>query len=190
MQKINELFGKRVISHLTGNQVASVREVVLDADARQLVALVLTSEHSRDEQAVRMEHIFGMGEFVIIDGTRPLQSSADDSEIVALRKSAQQITGKKLMSVTGEQVGTVGDMYVGRSGAIVGFELKHGMFGGADPQVFRASDVQSVGKDAVIVRTPQPIPLSVLTAEESTVSGPSELGHADSLADDRTEHAS
>ena len=176
MQKINELFGKRVINHRTGNQVASVREVVLDPEARHLVALVVTNQHSHDEQVVRMEHIFGMGEFVIIDGTTPLQPSSSDSEVVALRKNAQQITGKKLMSVMGEQVGTVGDMYVGSSGAIVGFELKHGMFSGSDTQVFRASDVQSVGKDAVIVKTPQPIALSVLTAEETTVKGESEIG--------------
>lgn len=188
MQKMNELFGKRVISQLTGNQVASVYEVVLDPEARQIVALVLTSEHSRDEQVVRMEQILGMGEFVVIDGTRPLQSSADDSEIIALRKSAQQITGKKLMSVTGEQVGTVSDMYVGRSGVIVGFELKHGPFSGADPQVFRAIDVQTVGKDAVIVRTSQPIALSVLTAEELAVSWPVEVG-ADSLSGNHAERA-
>ncbi|NTU82436.1 MAG: hypothetical protein HGA45_24195 [Chloroflexales bacterium] len=189
MQKMNELFGKRVINQLTGDQIASVREVVLDSEARQIVALVLTSGRSSDEQVVRMEHILGMGEFVVVDGTRPLQPSADDSEIVTLRQSAQQITGKKLMSVTGEQVGTVGDMYVGRGGAIVAFELKHGPFGGADPQVFRASDVQTVGKDAVIVRTPQPIALSLLAAEETEVSGPSKAGHAASLSGDRAEHA-
>jgi uncharacterized protein YrrD len=189
MQKINELFGKRVISQLTGDQVASVREVVLDAQARQIVALVLTSGRSSDEHVVRMEHILGMGEFIVVDGSRPLQSSASDSEIVVLRKNAQQITGTRLISVTGEQVGTVGDMYIGRGGAIVGFELKHGPFSGADPQVFRATDVQTVGKDAVIVRTPQPIPLSVLAAEEMASSGPAEGGHADSFLGDRAEHA-
>ncbi|RRR68426.1 MAG: hypothetical protein EI684_17640 [Candidatus Viridilinea halotolerans] len=183
MQKMNELFGKRVINQLTGNQVAIVREVVLDSAARQILALILTSEHSREEQVVRMENVLGMGEFVVIDGARPLQSSAGDSEIVALRKSAQQITGKKLMSVTGDHVGTVGDMHVGRNGIIVGFELKHGMFSSTDPQAFRAVDVQTVGADAVIVNTPHPIALSLLAAEVDSV----EVRHVDSFANDRAE---
>jgi uncharacterized protein YrrD len=167
MQKVNELFGKRVISQQSGNQVATVREVVLDAEARQIVALILTSGRSRHDQVARMAQIHGMGEFVVVDETMPLLSSDDDREVVTLRENADQITGKKLISVAGEQFGTVGDMYVGRNGAIIGFELKQGMFSSSDPQVVRATDVETVGKDAVIVKTNQSVPLSLLTEEET-----------------------
>jgi len=171
IQKINELFGKRVISQLTGDQVATVREVVIDREARRIVALIISKGRSSNEQVVRLEQILGMGEFIVVDGARPFYSSASDAEIVALRKGAEQITGKKLMSATGEQFGTVGDMYFDRSGAIVGFELKHGLLSGSDPQVIRAGDVEAVGRDAVIARTNQTIALSVLSAEETQVSG-------------------
>jgi sporulation protein YlmC with PRC-barrel domain len=167
MQKMNELYGKRVISQITGDEVATVREVVLDPEARQIEALIISSGRSGDEQVVRMGQILGMGEFIVVDGTRPFESSAGDPEIVELRKGAEQITGKKIMSATGEQFGTVGDMYIGRRGAIVGFELKHGPFGGSEPQVIRATDVEAVGKDAVIARTNQPMALSALTAAET-----------------------
>jgi hypothetical protein len=60
--------------------------------------------------------------------------------------------------------------FIGRRGAIIGFELKHGPFGGAEPQVIRAVDVEAVGKDAVIATTNQPIALSILTAEEARAS--------------------
>jgi uncharacterized protein YrrD len=170
MQKMNELFGKRVISQMSGDQVATVREVVLDPEARKIVALIINSGRSSNEQVVRMGQILGMGEFIVVDGTQPFEASAGDSEIVELRKGAAQITGKKIMSAAGEQVGTVGDMYVGRRGAIIGFELKHGPFSSSEPQVIRAVDVEAVGKDAVIARTNQPIALSVLTAEERSAS--------------------
>jgi uncharacterized protein YrrD len=170
MQKMNELFGKRVISQMSGDQVATVREVVLDPEARKIVALIINSGRSSNEQVVRMGQILGMGEFIVVDGTQPFEASAGDSEIVELRKGAAQITGKKIMSAAGEQVGTVGDMYVGRRGAIIGFELKHGPFSSSEPQVIRAVDVEAVGKDAVIARTNQPIALSVLTAEETSAS--------------------
>jgi uncharacterized protein YrrD len=172
MQKINELFGKQVISQQTGNQLATVRDVVLDAESRQIVALILTSGRSRHDQVARMAQIHGMGEFVVVDETTPLLSSDDDSEVVALRENAEQITGKKLISVAGEQFGTVGDMYVGRNGTIIGFELKQGMFSSSDPQVVRATDVQAIGKDAVIVKTNQPVALSLLTEEETATTEP------------------
>lgn len=170
MQKMNELFGKRVISQLTGNQVATVREVVLDPEARQIVALIISNGHSTGEQVVRMGQILGIGEYVVVDTAQPLQPSAGDAEIVELRKGAEQITGKKMMSTTGEQFGTVGDMYLNQRGAIVGFELKHGMFSGAEPQIIRIADIQAVGKDAVIARTSQPTALSSLAAEETEAS--------------------
>jgi uncharacterized protein YrrD len=148
--------------------------VVLDREARHIVALIITNGHSSDEQVVRIEQILGIGEFIVVDGARPFQSSASDAEIIELRKSAEQITGKKIMSATGEQFGTVSDMYFGRGGAIIGFELKHGPFGGSDPQVIRAADVQAVGKDAVIARTNEPIALAMLMAEETQVAEPAE----------------
>lgn len=175
MQKINELFGKQVISQQTGNQLATVREVVLDAEARQIVALILTSGRSRHDQVARMAQIHGMGEFVVVDETTPLLSSDDDSEVAALREHADQITGKKLISVAGEQFGTVGDMYVGRQGTIIGFELKHGMFSSSDPQVVRATEVQAVGKDAVIVKTNQTVALSLLSEEEMAMVEPAQV---------------
>ena len=110
MQKMNELYGKRVISQITGDEVATVREVVLDPEARQIEALIISSGRSGDEHVVRMGQILGMGEFIVVDGTRPFEPSARDPEIVKLRKGADQITGKKIMSTTGEQFGTVGDM--------------------------------------------------------------------------------
>lgn len=187
MQKMNELFGKRVISQLTGNQVATVREVVLDPEARQIVALIISGGRSSGEQVVRMGQILGMGEYVVVDETRPLQPSSGDAEIVELRKGAEQITGKKMMSATGEQLGTVGDMYLNQRGAIVGFELKHGLFSGAEPQIIRIADIQAVGKDAVIARTSQPIALSTLVAEETEASRQPEGAHARMPVGDREE---
>jgi uncharacterized protein YrrD len=188
MQKMNELFGKRVISQLTGEQIATVREVVLDPEARQIVALIISGGRSSGEQVVRMGQILGIGEYLVVDTARPLQASAGDAEVVELRKGAEQITGKKLMSASGEQFGTVGDMYLNRRGAIVGFELKHGRFSGGEPQVIRAADIQAVGKDAVIARTSQPVALSTLAAEETEASRQAEGGDAPTPAGDRDSH--
>jgi uncharacterized protein YrrD len=171
MQKINDLFGKRVISQQTGDQLATVRDVVLDRQAHRIVALII-GERAGEEQVVRRERILGMGEFIIVDGAGPFPTGDSDGEIVDLREGAEKITGKKIISTSGEQLGTVGDMYFSRSGAIIGFELKHGLFSGSDPQVIKAADVQAVGKDAVIVTASQPVGLSILTEDEIEMPPP------------------
>lgn len=188
MQKVNELFGKRVISQWSGNQVATVREVVLDTDARQIVALLIGDGRSSNEQVVRIGQILGMGEFVIVDDAHPFYSSTSDAEIVELRKGVGQITGKKLMSAAGEQMGTISDMLFGRGGAIVGFELKHGLFDTAESQVIRTTDVQAVGKDAVIARTNQTIALSLL-AEDEPAAAPAEVALPPSPVGERADYA-
>jgi sporulation protein YlmC with PRC-barrel domain len=165
VQKVNELFGKRVIEQQTGEGIGVVRDVVLDAETRQIVAIVFGSSRS-NEQVVRRAQVSGMGEFVVVDGAEPFLMANDDAEIIELRRSAERITGKKIISASGEQIGVVGDLYFHRSGAIAGFELKHGLFGGSDPQVVSIDDVQAIGKDAVITRTSQPTTLSALAASD------------------------
>jgi uncharacterized protein YrrD len=188
MQKINDLFGKRVISQQTGDQLATVKDVVLDRQAHRILALIIGGKAS-DEQVVRRERIMGMGEFIIVDGAGPFPSSEVDAEIAELRAEAQQITGKKIISTGGEQIGTVGDMYFSRSGAIVGFELKHGLFSGSDPQVIKAAEVQAVGKDAVIVTATEPVSLSILTEDEIETPAPGVAARPSDPAPERDDDA-
>lgn len=172
MQKINDLFGKKVISRQTGDQLATVRDVVLDRQARQIMGLIIGGGRSDGDQVVQREQILGMGEYIVVDGAGPFPTLSEVPEIAELHEGAQKITGKKIISAAGEQLGTVGDMYYSRSGAIIGFELKHGLFSGSDPQVIRGADVQAVGKDAVIVAETDPVSLSILTEDEIETPAP------------------
>jgi uncharacterized protein YrrD len=191
VQKINELFGKKVISRQTGDQMATVRDVVLDRQARRIMGLIIGGGRSGDEQVVRREQILGMGEYIVVDGAGPFPAIGDDAEIAELHQDAEKITGKKIISAAGEQLGTVGDMYFSRSGAIIGFELKHGLFSGSDPQVIRGADVQAVGKDAVIVAETEPVSLSVLAEDEIATPAPgvaaAQPGAPPARADDAAE---
>lgn len=165
MQKINDLFGKRVISQASGNQIATVRDIVLDAEVRRIIGLVIGDGRAHDEQVARWPRVLGVGEYVVVDAASPLPAASDDPEIVELRKGAEQITGKKVISAGGEQIGTVENMYFDPDGTIIGFELKGGLFGGSDPQAIRAEDVQAVGRDAVIATTSEPIKMSELSGD-------------------------
>ncbi|MBX0330370.1 PRC-barrel domain-containing protein [Oscillochloris sp. ZM17-4] len=164
MQKINDLYGKPVIGQHTGNQIATVRDIVLDAEIRQIVALIIGGGWSGPEQVIRRERIIGVGEFIVADDALPFPAGAEDIEVAELRKNAERITGKKIISTTGEQIGTVGDIYF-KDAMIVGFELKRGLFSGGEPEIVQIENVQAVGKDAVIAVTEHLVALSAVTAQ-------------------------
>jgi sporulation protein YlmC with PRC-barrel domain len=152
MHKVNELYGKQVINQATGEGVAGVRDVVLSADAQRIVALVVGGgAWSSDEQVIRWDKIVSIGEYVIVESVEPFAATGKDMEIADLREQAHRITGKTVISSSGERVGTVGDMFFDDRGTIVGYEIKQGgMFGGGSNPILPAQHVRSVGKDAVI----------------------------------------
>jgi sporulation protein YlmC with PRC-barrel domain len=151
MHKVNELYSKKVINQTNGEGVAAVSDIVLSADAQRIVALVVGGgAFSGDEQVIRWDKIISIGEYVIVDGVEPFAATGEDMKIADLREQAHQITGKVVISSSGERVGTVGDMFFDDGGRIVGYEIKQGgIFGGSNP-ILPAEFVHSVGKDAII----------------------------------------
>lgn len=149
MHKVNELFGKRVIDKHSGDQIAIVRDVVLDTETGRIVALVIgDGAWGSKDRVVTWGEVIGAGEFVVVDGSRPFPTLGEVAEVRELRERAERVTGKRVISATGEQIGSVDDIYYDRSGVILGYELKRGLFSGHS--VLRAVDVQTVGKDAII----------------------------------------
>lgn len=166
MQKVNELFGKRVIDLRSGNQIAAVRDVVLDSEMRRITALVIgDGGWGSKDRVLRWRELVGVGDFVVVDGEQPLALLSEDAEVRGLREAAETVTGKKVISASGEQIGTVDDIYYERSGAILGYELRRGMFGGHP--ALRAGDVRSVGKDAIIAES-----ASLVAREELALARP------------------
>jgi uncharacterized protein YrrD len=162
MQKVNELFGKRVIDMRSGNQIAAVRDVVLDGDMRRILALVIgDGRWGAKDRVLRWRELAAVGEFVIVDGEQALPALSEDAEVRGLREGAAKVTGKKVISASGEQIGIVDDIYYERSGAVLGYEIRRGMFGGHP--ALRASDVRSVGKDAIIAESTSLVPREELS---------------------------
>jgi sporulation protein YlmC with PRC-barrel domain len=152
MQKVNDLYSKQVINQSTGERVASVRDVVLSADARRIVALVVgEGMWSNDERVVPWELVRSIGDYVIVESATPFAGLDDDAEVAELRKQAHRITDKMVVSDTGERLGSIGDMFFDNNGQIIGYSVKQGMLGSSgDAPFLPAEQVQVIGKDAII----------------------------------------
>jgi uncharacterized protein YrrD len=185
MQTVNTLFGKPIVSQSTGNQLGSVRDVVLSSDTHRILALVGGGGGwSGKEQVIRWPAISGVGEYVVVNEAGPLPAVGEDAEISELRAKAEKITGKPIVSTQGERLGTVDDLYYNSRGEIVGYAVKQGTFGGT--LVLRAGAVQSVGKDAVIASSSELVDANELELQqeaETRAVGANDLGQRPELRD-------
>ncbi len=149
MQKVNQMFGKEVINQISGEKIATVHDIVMDRDTRHVLALLLRSGGLMGSTSVvRWSSVVSVGDVVIIRAEQELPSLNDDAEVSDLSKHANRITGTSVISDKGEQLGSIGDIFIDERGEIVGYEVKQGMLHGN--KYLPAEHVQAVGKDAVI----------------------------------------
>ena len=149
MRKAKELIGKQIINQATGDRVAVVHDVVFDAEARRIAALLInTGGWFGNAQVVPWSRVASVGDVVMVQGEQPLVMTADAPEVAAQIKQDVRITGTAILNDAGEHLGTVGDLFIDDAGEVLGFEVKQGFMSGG--KFLPAGDVQAVGKDAII----------------------------------------
>lgn len=152
MQKVNQLYGKDIIHQSTGNRIATVRDVVLDADSRHVVALLADEQNLLNTSYVlRWSAVAVVGDVIIINSVLPLVAVSEDQEVADLIGQTNRITGTTIISDGGQQIGTIGDLFIDDQGTIVGYEVKQGFFTDLRGRKFLpVNNVHTVGKDALI----------------------------------------
>ncbi|HEU5013311.1 MAG TPA: PRC-barrel domain-containing protein [Roseiflexaceae bacterium] len=151
MQKINDIFGKEVINQTSGEKIAAVQDVVLDRDLRQIVALLIRGGGLfSDTHVVRWNAVVSMGDVVVVRAEPPLPTLKDDAEVSELSEHANRITGTSVISDKGEELGSIGDIFINERGEVIGYEVKQGML--HSDRYLAVENVQATGKDAIISR--------------------------------------
>lgn len=149
MQRVNQMFGKEVINQVSGEKIATVQDIVMDRDTRHVMALLVRSGGLMGSTSVvRWSAVVSVGDVVVIRAEQALPALDDDAEVSELTRQANRITGTPVISDRGEQLGSVGDIFINEQGEVVGFEVKQGML--HSNRYLPAEHVQAVGRDAVI----------------------------------------
>ncbi len=156
MYTVNSLFGKSVIAQDTGERIATIHDVVLDQPPTRVLAVVIdTGGWMKSARVIRWEQVVSLGDVLLVRGEPPYTKISDDPDLAALAKEAHQITGTTIMTVDGNQIGTVADLSIGTDGRITGYEVKQGFFQDLRGRsLLPAAQVHSVGADALIVDDP------------------------------------
>ena len=151
MQKVNQIFGKEVINQITGDKIASVQDVVLDRDLRNILALLIHGSGLRAAtHVVRWSAVVSVGDVVVVRAEPSLPTLKEDVEVAELSKHANRITDVAVISDKGEQLGTIGDIFINEQGQVLGYEVKQGML--HNNKYLAIEHVQATGKDAIISR--------------------------------------
>ncbi len=154
MRKAKDLVGKTVINQATGEQIATVRDVIFDRDARSVAALLVDGGGwFRDARVIAWESITGIGDVIMTSGESPIRSASELPAMQEERGQDVRLTGLPVMSESGDRIGTVGDLFIDDNGDVIGYEVKQGFMTGN--KFLFADNVQTVGRDAVIADTTQ-----------------------------------
>ena len=126
MHKINAVIGQNVISLSDGHSIGSVKDVVI-SDANDSVAALVLDEGGllSASRVVPIDRVHSYGrDAVVVDGDDAVADATTLPELdVDPRRS---LSGMKVYSAAGEEVGTIADVYFEEDGGIVGFEVSGG----------------------------------------------------------------
>lgn len=103
----SDAHGRKVVSTSTAEQVGKVDEFVIDAKAHAIVALELKKSDGGD--FVRWHDLTAFGpDAVTVPGVEALTDA--DAELTELGGKAHRVMGKRVLSVGGDELGSVSDL--------------------------------------------------------------------------------
>lgn len=174
MIKGKEILGKNIVSISTGQRVDSVRDVVFDHQANQVLGLLVDEGGwFRAAKVVPFERIRSFGEDAIMIGeAADLTTSREDGRLADMLENKVSLMGMTLLTTDGQNLGKIADVYFDEhSGRVEGYEATGGLF--ADLSSGRsfvpAPESVQIGADAAIV--PVGVAAAMQEQEDGGVKG-------------------
>jgi uncharacterized protein YrrD len=150
-----ELIGIPVFSLDQGKEIGEVKNLVFDPVQRKVTDLILKEGGLfRSPEIIPFEAIEHIGPDAAVL-KRSLGESIAPSEIDKKElKESFNLTGRKVLSEEGHDLGTIYDIDINeRTGEVYGFELTQGLFrdSSSGKKYIEYDHIQTIGEDAVIV---------------------------------------
>lgn len=170
MLKGKSVIGKEILSLEEGVKLDKVSDIVVDPEGRRVIALVVSEGgFMSSSKVVPVEEVASFGkDAVVIRSAASIVATSADPQLRELVDRDEKILGKTVYTTTGDDQGSIADVYFEEgTGAVVGYEVSGGMLGDATSgRSYLATDeIDAIGDDVIYV---QP---EVATTLESQVGG-------------------
>ncbi|MDF2670331.1 MAG: subunit of photosystem reaction center [Paenibacillus sp.] len=156
MRKAQDIIGLPVIEIETGKQIGTAKDFLIDHDWNLQGVLLETKHWFSAPRYVKWEAVIALGtDAITIPSELEVQSLEDDQELCYLEYGATRIKGLPVITVSGNQLGMIEDVYFGEQWGrkIVGYELTEGLL--SDLKEGRkwlpTPESIKIGEDAIIV---------------------------------------
>ncbi|PQV64553.1 putative protein YrrD, contains PRC-barrel domain [Abditibacterium utsteinense] len=175
MRKAKSLLGLNIVSQLEGKQLGTVRDVIFDETSHRLIALLLSDRElfgMIDATVVPWTQVREIGPHAIMVPSEEVVLKAHVDPIIAESfDQKNQLDGKKITTLGGEDLGRVSDLYLDDAGKVQGFEVSGGMFSDAfsGKRYMDLPGEITVGEDVILV--PQEIAAELQRQKEQEPGG-------------------
>jgi uncharacterized protein YrrD len=156
MRKGKNVVGLPVMAHLDGRRIESVKDVLISATQESIAALLVDEGGLlSSSRVIPIEAVESFGrDAVVISGADAVVSASADPDVKAILNRNDKLLGKRVMTNTGDALGSVSDMYFEEAtGRIVGLELSGGMLGdiARGTSYLPVPEIERMGPDVIFV---------------------------------------
>ena len=157
MRKGKSIIGKDVLALDDGTKLEKVNGVIVDPGGQRLVALVVDEGGLMSStKVVPIEEISSFGrDAVVVGGQRSIVTTAEAPGLKEIVEQSDRIVGKKVFTVTGDEQGTIADIYFDEpSGKVLGYEVSGGLLGDAakGTSYLPSEEITAIGADVIYVQ--------------------------------------
>jgi uncharacterized protein YrrD len=156
MLKSKSVIGKEILSLEEGLKLDKVHDVVIDPEGLRVVALVTTEGgFMSSSEVVPVSEVASFGkDAVVIRSSQSIIPTSADPELQLIVDREDKIIGKNVFTTTGDEQGSIADVYFEEStGEVVGYEVSGGLLGDvAKGRSYLATDeIAAIGDDIIYV---------------------------------------
>jgi uncharacterized protein YrrD len=157
MRKGKNVVGQSVVTFDEGRKIDSVKDLLIGEANDSIVALLVDEGGvMSSSRVVPIGAVQSFGrDAVVITSAQFVTSASSDPEVKAIMNRKEQLLGKRVLTDTGDLMGSISDMYFEEeTGRIQGFEVSGGMLGdiARGTSYLAVDEIERLGPDVIFVR--------------------------------------
>lgn len=133
MRKGKNILGLQVTSQADGAELGTVKDLIFDHNTDEVIGLLISDKELFgliDAQVVPWSKVRAIGsKAVMVDNADAKIKAGDDTRINAILDRNTALSGTKIRTTEGEDLGSFADLYLDENtGRVVGYEVSSGFF--------------------------------------------------------------
>jgi len=158
MRKGKSIIGLKVLSQGDGADLGNVKDLIFDHETDELLALLISDKELFgliDAQIVPWSQVRTVGaDAIIVPSSESKIRAHDDARVADIMDRQTALSGTRIFSTEGQDLGTLADMYVDEeTGRVIGYEISTGFISDtmSGKRYLPAHGDLNIGEDVALV---------------------------------------